>query len=353
MAENTSFASGCIPRRRHYRTDFHRLSRRNVIVIDLIDPAPTHLIDDICSPDPARVAAALQAAAPHRETLAPVLLDRLQEAASRPILWDGQKNNPSPIFLLYLAAAWRETGAHPLLATLLRLPDKQCDDLLGDFITEGARLVLADTWPGDLAAIEAIALDASANPFARGSALGAAALLTARGRLPREEMLALFTRIAASPLDPANENDVLVASELVSAIMDFRARELRGTVTQLFERDLVDPGYAGDEEEVLAELEPGVTFDPNSPRFPPPITDAWEEVSGWCFFDPLHPGQQPWTPPAPAAEESDPPPVLASTPHAFDKPWEPPQPYHAAPKTGRNDPCPCGSGKKFKKCCGA
>ena len=22
-------------------------------------------------------------------------------------------------------------------------------------------------------------------------------------------------------------------------------------------------------------------------------------------------------------------------------------------KIGRNDPCPCGSGKKFKKCCGA
>jgi uncharacterized protein YecA (UPF0149 family) len=22
------------------------------------------------------------------------------------------------------------------------------------------------------------------------------------------------------------------------------------------------------------------------------------------------------------------------------------------PRVGRNDPCPCGSGKKFKKCCG-
>ena len=22
------------------------------------------------------------------------------------------------------------------------------------------------------------------------------------------------------------------------------------------------------------------------------------------------------------------------------------------PKVGRNDPCPCASGKKFKKCCG-
>ena len=24
-----------------------------------------------------------------------------------------------------------------------------------------------------------------------------------------------------------------------------------------------------------------------------------------------------------------------------------------ADKVGRNDPCPCGSGKKYKKCCGA
>ncbi len=28
-------------------------------------------------------------------------------------------------------------------------------------------------------------------------------------------------------------------------------------------------------------------------------------------------------------------------------------PAKAAPRIGRNDPCPCGSGKKYKKCCGA
>lgn len=29
------------------------------------------------------------------------------------------------------------------------------------------------------------------------------------------------------------------------------------------------------------------------------------------------------------------------------------QPYiREEPKIGRNDPCPCGSGKKHKKCCG-
>jgi preprotein translocase subunit SecA len=30
----------------------------------------------------------------------------------------------------------------------------------------------------------------------------------------------------------------------------------------------------------------------------------------------------------------------------------PPQPIHAEPKVGRNDPCPCGSGKKYKHCHG-
>jgi preprotein translocase subunit SecA len=29
------------------------------------------------------------------------------------------------------------------------------------------------------------------------------------------------------------------------------------------------------------------------------------------------------------------------------------EPIHKDKETKRNDPCPCGSGKKYKKCCGA
>ncbi|RKZ25637.1 hypothetical protein DRQ29_06015, partial [bacterium] len=29
-----------------------------------------------------------------------------------------------------------------------------------------------------------------------------------------------------------------------------------------------------------------------------------------------------------------------------------PQPIRKGKKIGRNDPCPCGSGKKYKNCCG-
>ncbi|NDH17568.1 MAG: preprotein translocase subunit SecA, partial [Opitutae bacterium] len=43
--------------------------------------------------------------------------------------------------------------------------------------------------------------------------------------------------------------------------------------------------------------------------------------------------------PAPQVEESSAPKVAIPV-------------VREAPKVGRNDPCPCGSGKKYKKCCG-
>jgi SEC-C motif-containing protein len=35
-----------------------------------------------------------------------------------------------------------------------------------------------------------------------------------------------------------------------------------------------------------------------------------------------------------------------------EQPHKPAEPVRAQPSVGRNQPCPCGSGKKFKKCCG-
>jgi preprotein translocase subunit SecA len=40
------------------------------------------------------------------------------------------------------------------------------------------------------------------------------------------------------------------------------------------------------------------------------------------------------------------------TPTATSAPTEPKTPIQVEKKVGRNDPCPCGSGKKFKKCHG-
>ena len=84
------------------------------------------------------------------------------------------------------------------------------------------------------------------------------------------------------------------------------------------------PGY-------VAEADPEVTIE----------EDTIEELRRWHAFQ-EKPAEQ-YTPPLPK-------------PHFTAAP-EPPRPepmpiLSRGPRIGRNDPCTCGSGKKYKKCCG-
>ncbi len=54
---------------------------------------------------------------------------------------------------------------------------------------------------------------------------------------------------------------------------------------------------------------------------------------------------------ATATRQAPPGEMQASHGEAGDVPLQPQK--RAVPKVGRNDPCPCGSGKKYKKCHGA
>lgn len=76
--------------------------------------------------------------------------------------------------------------------------------------------------------------------------------------------------------------------------------------------------------------------------------------SQWQAFCERHP---PLADVAAATKWLDHPPAMREPPLPLaDENWnviaDSVQPYLAPPKVGRNDPCPCGSGKKFKKCCG-
>ncbi len=87
-----------------------------------------------------------------------------------------------------------------------------------------------------------------------------------------------------------------------------------------------------------------------------PLIESFMDESGDVQNDPDTPAQVPETmnftlnvtpPPAAAPEAPEMPDALAQMINAMPSN----QPSLAA--IGRNDPCPCGSGKKFKKCCGA
>jgi uncharacterized protein YecA (UPF0149 family) len=76
------------------------------------------------------------------------------------------------------------------------------------------------------------------------------------------------------------------------------------------------------------------------------IIDAIDEMKHWACFHPedsrpKRPSEVEVAVPSPPTPS---PSVVAS--------YETAKPFIREPKVGRNDPCPCGSGKKYKKCCG-
>ncbi|MDD9874047.1 MAG: SEC-C metal-binding domain-containing protein, partial [Gammaproteobacteria bacterium] len=57
--------------------------------------------------------------------------------------------------------------------------------------------------------------------------------------------------------------------------------------------------------------------------------------------------------PTAAADTAATPPAPPGAPSSLSQPSQPSQPFvRTGKKIGRNEPCPCGSGKKFKQCHG-
>ena len=68
------------------------------------------------------------------------------------------------------------------------------------------------------------------------------------------------------------------------------------------------------------------------------IGSVIDEIKWWACFNEKKPSPSVSPPPTPQVA---PPAAVSGTPVAV----------RTGPKVGRNDPCPCGSGKKYKKCC--
>ncbi len=302
--------------------------------------APHPLLDDVCCQDPKRVAAALQAAHGHGEELVPGIVARIESAAANPAAWTGREK-PNIGFLLFLAAKLRATAAHEPLTRILRLDDDRAYNLLGDIITEQAPIILADTYADTPEPLLGLVRDEAADPFSRNAGLRALSMLWKRGYYTRKDLLGLIAQLAAA-LDPNGKNDSLVGNGLVDAAINIHAIELRGTILGLYDRGLTELNYI--EPEYTAAILASATPDAiESASLDRTITDAWQAVHRWHFFQPEYLRDQ--TKPAPVDHGR----TIGTA--AIDSEGNV-IPYKAPPKVGRNDPCPCGSGNKFKKCCG-
>jgi hypothetical protein len=286
---------------------------------------PLRVIEELGVPGRLPVEA-IRAAQADRATMIPVFLRSLDDFLEL----KGPADPNALFFIFHLLGEWREKSAYWPLAVFLRLPPDVLDSILGDSITITSHRVMAAVFDGDPEPLYQVIRDPEADEFVRAKMLHTVAMLTRRGELPRDATAA-FLRDCFSQLEP--QEGCYVWAGWLDAVAWLGLTELKPMVQQAFQRNSIDPEWLTfkDFEE---DLQYSVDYPEAEPLNPDgnhaPFGDTIEELSWWDAFKPKTPNN--------------------------DKPeWEA-DPFggpHRDPlrKVGRNDPCPCGSGKKFKKCC--
>jgi len=263
---------------------------------------------------------AIRAATADRAAVAPQLLDAIER--SEP---NGEIEENALFIAFHLLGQWREKSAYRPLARFLRRPDVEW--ILGDATSETCHKVMAGVFDGDPGPIYDIINDPDADEFVRQRMFDALVILVFRGELDRREV-ARFLQSSFTDLQPQGSSAVWEGWQGAVAMLGLA--ELAPLVRQAFERGFIDEIFM-DFEDFEADLERACAGNPlesHQRRDYELFGDTIEELSDWAGFQPKEPK---------VARRSDP--WLATPVH---------NPFR---NVGRNDPCPCGSGKKFKKCC--
>lgn len=276
--------------------------------------------------------AAVAEAVARQEEITPALLDMLAHVDDLADREYPPEEYMGHIMACYLLAQFRETRAYRPIVKLFSPTRKIIDDIFDDFITETLPAVLASVFDGDLAPLMGMIRDLATDVYVRAAGLHALSALVAQGDMPREDLVAILKDLFQGGLE---QEPSFVWGALVNTACDIHPQELMDEIEHAFEVGLADPDYldlkwvnrclAAGQEAQLAKL-----AQDNHNQY---IADTAHDFSSWAWFQPRY-----W-PEAirPKREPHEQPVAQVMAPSAV--------------KPGRNDPCPCGSGRKYKHCC--
>jgi hypothetical protein len=278
---------------------------------------------------------ALEAAGQSRDAMVPVFLDYIGKLQTAKI--DDLEGMDAFVFIFFLLAEWRETRAYRPLANLLRHDPEFLDALLGDSITEASARVMAGVFDGDLQPLFDVLLDDDADGFVRGEMFDTLVIVA----LENPDLRPGITQFLIDFFDltgtVTGEEVWWAWAECIAAL---GLANMETAVRAVFDSGLITPDHSRFEDftqRLQATVDAGrpVWFTGISSNTL--ITDTIAELEPWYCFSPEYLAKK-------AAGRLN---VVSSLmPRSGD-------PFNGVftGKIGRNDPCPCGSGKKFKKCC--
>jgi len=250
-----------------------------------------------------------------REEMIPALLALVEDAGRCPENYIGDHPWKHLVFAAHLLAQFRETRAFQPLCATLGPPAQVADDLWGDMITENMGRILASVYDGNDAPLRALVADPATYEYVRGSTVPHAYLCLVQSGTIRREELETYTEDVLSRI--LEREPSFAWDGWTGLCADLGFARLVPLIKQAYADGLCDPFFYG-LDALIRNAESGLDHFWRTRASL--IDDTIKETNWWSCWS------QPESPKANGPKSS--------------------------PKIGRNDPCVCGSGKKYKKCCG-
>ena len=283
---------------------------------------------------------ALNEAIAKQEEITPVLLAYIQKSPSEvdAIYLEKESKQTTSFmweFSLYLLAQFREKKAYPLIIKFFSDEDQErVKSVASAFTTESLPSVLASTFNGDIEALFAAIEDSNINSFIRSSFLKATIILIFHSILKLDDLRPKYIKLFNHYIETSNWDQI---TYLVRETAHLADPLLRPYINKAFEEDLVEIFRVNknDIERLYANPLKKDNY------FYTLITDTHAEMRSWPWFGEKRLAM-PSGNPSKFKNKSNISYTAADAPQQF---------IRNSPKVGRNAPCPCGSGKKHKKCC--
>lgn len=243
--------------------------------------------------------------------------------------WEEDRMN-FVVHALYLLGELEASESIESVLNALGQSDEYLDLYIGDFITAGIWEAVYKMGNHELEAFTQFMIKPGLNTYSKTAIAEMVEQMALHQPERREEVVAWFKSIIqfylASDIDD-NVIDMDLIGLLICNVIDISGVELLPDIQKLFEKGLVAVGVCGDWESVRDAMHMPAKH--SYKRELLSISDRYEEItSTWAGYT-----EEPHINPNPDCD------------------IDLNQPVFAEPKVGRNDPCPCGSGKKYKKCC--
>ncbi len=264
-----------------------------------------------------------------KDEISPYLVGMLENVLANPAKYIQNKKPVDHAYSIMLLGHFREPKAHKVIVDLFSLPDDIPNKLYGDLISGELSTILVRTCDRRIDLIRSMVPNQNINVFCRIAAAHAMTYAVVDGIVTREEVLSFF-----GTLFTGNEEDGTSDfwSLLATFAYDLYPKEIMDTIKRAYDDGLIFSGMTGYEEfeEALEDGEEKCLERLKSDFERCSLDDIHDSMSRWACFK---------------QAKKDPIPIEAPLPPKL------PALKGKTKKIGRNAPCPCGSGKKYKKCC--